>query len=614
MRAIRTTRRTRAAAVLALLLAALAGAAPADADDEDEAKPPRLRSVSIAGNEAFGDRRLKREMNLRSRPWYEFWRRRPRITEEELRTDVARIERFYLARGFYQTDARYELERDAEKDLVDVRLEIVETQQVEVRDLRVVVAGEQQSDDAVAALAVLPIAEGDPFDEEPYRAAEETLRDHFLARGHARVRVRRSAVVDVHTRNARVVYEVEPGPVCVFGRIEVEGNDKVARYIIEREIQIEPGDRFDPEALARARGRIFDLGLFGVVRVVIADPDSTAEVVDLRVLVEERPPRSVSLGVGYGTDDRFRIQATWAHRNFLGDGRRLAARAKYSSLIAAGGVELMQPHFFAARNRLILEASHDQLDEASYTVNESRFRPRLERTIGADLTLAVAWRLAWVETSQVDAATAAELDLRPRGLISGPALSFVYNDTDDELDPRRGSVAAAGVRYSDTFLGADFDYIGLWAEGRHYVPLPLGLVVAVRAAVATTDPLGADNEVPIHERLYSGGDGSIRGFGRFRLGPRSSNDDPLGGLSRVEGTFELRRRIWGGVGGAAFVEAGDVALDPWDFRFAGIEPSAGVGLTYATPVGPLRLDVGFPFDPPPNDESWRVHFSVGQYF
>lgn len=615
MRVNRTSRRTRAAAALVLLSLALATAPRANAADEDDDEPPmRLRAVSIEGNDSFSARRLRQEMRLQPRPWWAIWRARPEITDDGIRSDIARTERFYRARGFYQTEVRYETAVDPDAPLIDVRLQVTETEPVEIRDLHVNVDGERLAPEQLDDLVDLPLAEGDPFDEDPYRAGEEALRNAFLARGHARVQVQRNATVDIHTRLVRVVYEVLPGPVCVFGTTTIEGEEKVARYIIEREIHIQPGDPFNPEAIADARGRLLDLGLFGVVRIVLAEPKGDSAVIDLNVYVEERPPRSVSLGVGYGTDDKFRIQASWAHRNFLGDGRQLSVRAKYSSLLIAGGVELMQPHFFSPRNRLVIEASHDQLDEESYLVNETRFRPRIERSIGSDLTVALACRLARVDVQNVDAATTAELDLRDYGLISGPALSFVFDTADNELDPRRGTVATAGVKYSDGIWGASFHYYGLWSEVRQYVPLPLAVVLALRASAATVDPLGDDNEVPIHERLYSGGDGSIRGYGRLRLGPLSASDDPLGGLSRIEGSFELRRRIWGPIGGAVFVEAGDVSLDSYDFRFAQLQPAAGAGISYVTPVGPLRLDVGFPFDPPGDDPGWRVHFSVGQYF
>ena len=106
----------------------------------------------------------------------------------------------------------------------------------------------------------------------------------------------------------------------------------------------------------------------------------------------------------------------------------------------------------------------------------------------------------------------------------------------------------------------------------------------------------------------------MRGYGRRRLGPLSDSDDPLGGLSLLEGSVELRRPIWRDLAGAVFVDFGQVALRPFDVRIANLNFSAGFGLSYKTPVGPVRLDVGFPFQKPPNDRPWQIHFSIGAFF
>lgn len=585
----------------------------ASAEDGDDATL-RLRSISIEGNESIPDRDLKKTMRTVTRSWYALWRARPDLDEKEIRADLETIERYYLARGYYETNARYELERDPDKALVDLRIEIEENIAVEVRDVRVLVDGTQLGEQELGLLAALPIAVGDRFTEEAYVAAEASLRNHYLESGHARVSVERKAMVDIHTQIARVTYEITPGPECVFGQAHITGNVDVETAIIERELLIEPGSPFRPAAIAEAQGRLLDLGLFGVVRIRIEEAGAAPEVVDLRVVVEERPPRAVTVGVGYGSEDEFRAQLAWSHKNWLGDGRQLSTRLKYSAIIITGGVTLVQPHFFSPRNRLIIDAGHDRLTEDTYLVNESRLRPRIERSIGSNLTLALGYRVAYVQISDVDRVTREDLGVRREGWLSGPAISLIHDNVDDELDPTRGGITTVGARQVGQWWGGDFAYYGLSAETRHYVALPLGFVFAARAEIETLDPFGSDDEVPIHERLYAGGDGSIRGYGRRRLGPRNEVDDPIGGLSLIESSIEFRRRIWSAIGAAVFLDAGYLSRDSYDFRFDAIEPAAGFGVTYATPVGPLRLDLGIPFDPPGNDGAWQIHFSVGHYF
>ncbi len=608
----RLPRAAWAACVVLLVLGGTRSMAAAEDADGDE--PLRLRSVDITGNDALSKSRIRGEMLLQPRSWYAFWRDRPELDEAEVARDLAKIERAYVAHGYYQTNARYELDVDPDEPLADLKIEVSEGEPIEVRDLLVVVDGERVPQDEVRAIADLPIAVGKRFEEEDYRESEELLRQAFLERGFARVQVRREAKVDVYTDLARVTYEIDRGPECVFGTTTIEGTEDVAREIVAREIRIEPGDPFRPAAISEARGRLLDLGLFGVVRILADEPGERPEIVDLRVTVDERPPRAFTIGVGYGTEDEFRTQLAWSHKNWLGGGRQLSARAKYSSLLIAGGIQFVQPHFLSPRNRLIVDATHDQLDEDTYRVNETQLRPRLEHSLTSNLTLALGYRVARIAVHDVTPETAMILDVRRHGWISGPSLTLIHDDVDDELDPSRGGVALVGALHSGEIWGATFDYYKLWTETKRYFPLPWKLVLALRGRVATVDPLGPDNEVPVHERLFAGGDGSIRGFGRRRLGPRAPTDEPIGGLSLIEASVELRRRIWGSFGAAVFLDAGHLATDSYDFRFGSVEPAAGFGVSYQTPVGPLRLDIGFPFDPPPNDTFWQIHFSVGHYF
>jgi len=140
------------------------------------------------------------------------------------------------------------------------------------------------------------------------------------------------------------------------------------------------------------------------------------------------------------------------------------------------------------------------------------------------------------------------------------------------------------------------------------------MVFAARLKLGLGDAIGAKDRFPIFERFYAGGENSVRGYGRRRLGPLSDSDDPLGGLSLLEGAIELRRPIWNDLGGALFVDFGQLAPRPFDVRIANLNFSAGFGLSYKTPVGPVRLDVGFPFQKPAKDRPWQIHFSIGAFF
>jgi len=150
-------------------------------------------------------------------------------------------------------------------------------------------------------------------------------------------------------------------------------------------------------------------------------------------------------------------------------------------------------------------------------------------------------------------------------------------------------------------------------DGRFYQPLVAGFVSATRLRLGTAEPFGKHDEVPLFERFYAGGIDSVRGYGRRRIGPLV-DDKPIGGRTVVEGSAELRHPITEKVGAAVFIDGGQLSGRSFDFPFGRLRYGAGFGLSYRSPVGPLRVDLGIPFQPPDGDQHWQVHVSLGSKF
>jgi outer membrane translocation and assembly module TamA len=150
-------------------------------------------------------------------------------------------------------------------------------------------------------------------------------------------------------------------------------------------------------------------------------------------------------------------------------------------------------------------------------------------------------------------------------------------------------------------------------EGRRYQPLPGAFVLALRTRIGLADPLDDDEDIPLFERFYAGGTNSVRGYERRHVGPRVGGD-PIGGRSLAEVSIELRHPITETIGGAVFVDAGQVSRRSFDLPFDDLDLGVGFGVSYKTPIGPLRVDLGFPLDRPRGDAGWQVHLSLGQAF
>ena len=335
----------------------------------------------------------------------------------------------------------------------------------------------------------------------------------------------------------------------------------------------------------------------------------------MRVQVVEKPPRDLKIGLGYGTEDRFRAQLEWQHQNWLGGGRQLSLAGKYSFINVAGEAKFTQPHLFTPRTQGVVSLRQEREEEKTYRLDASRFNPRLEHRFSGDFSGFLGYRLEFYQFGNVSSTTVAALGaVEERGLLSGPSLGILWNTTDDPFNPKHGEILSLTVDQAGEIWGGKYSFYKITAEARKYLSLGWETVVAGRLKIGLADSIGPAKNYPLSERFFAGGEKSVRGFDRRELGPLSASNDPLGGLSLVEGSVELRRPLWGDLGGAVFLDFGQVSTRSFDPPFDDLKFAAGFGASYSTPVGPLRLDIAFPFDPRRGDRSWQIHFNIGASF
>jgi outer membrane protein assembly complex protein YaeT len=585
-------------------------------DELDATKSWSVTDILIEGNEMFSSPMLLDAVLTKARPWYLPWKARPNFDPVTFKTDLERLRRFYETRGYYGTEVTHELQI-TDETLVSVRIHIKEGVPVTVAAVHIDLEDTSGKTSALPPLppVELPVKTGEIFTEAAYQAGEQILRDYFLGQGHAHVETHRRAEVNIEERRVEVHYRVQPGPVAVFGSTRVEGTEAVDSSLILREITYKPGDQFSLAKIAETRQKILALDLFRSVQIAPEPDETKPRTVAMRIRVQEKPPRSIRLGLKYSTQDEIGVQAEWRHRNWFGDGRQLSLLLDMSSITRKFDATLVQPHFLSPRTRGVLSLQQRQEDEETYLLNATRFRPRLEHTFSPTVSAFLGYRVEFVKLNNIAEATSRALGGIKRGdLLSGPSLGLTWNTTEDPFNPQHGGTVSLLADQAGVLWGGDFRFYKIIVEAKKYQRLGWKTLLAGRLKIGLADAFGARDNIPLFERFYAGGEKSVRGYGRRRLGPLSESDDPLGGLSLIEGSLELRRPLWGNLGGAVFLDFGQVSLDSVDLPIDDLQFAAGAGVSYVTPIGPVRLDLGFPFNPPPGDRSWQLHFSIGQFF
>jgi outer membrane protein insertion porin family/translocation and assembly module TamA len=576
----------------------------------------QTKGLKISGNDQIGSSELQEILSTKTRPWYAPWQARPAFEPAVFASDLQRLVQFYQDKGYYETQVSHDLEVDSEEGLVTAEIRVNEGAPIKVTQISVeIVDAPELKSELEARLRQLPLREGQIFAVEAYQQTESQIKEFFYDKSRALVEIERKAQVILDQHEARVSYTLKVGPEAKFGPTMVEGLKTVDKELVLREVTYQPGESFSGTALRATEKNLRELDLFSVIGIEPQTTGKDPSSVPVRIRVEEKPPREITVGLGYGTEDQLRGQVRWRHNNWLGGGRRLQASVKASFIARELELHFLQPHFLGPKNRFMIDAGPHQFDEPGYFLNAVRATPKIERKFTDRLTGFLAYRVEYDRLSEVEQATIEALaPFEKKGLLSGLSTGFLWNRADDPLNPTTGWVVNFLAEQVGGFLGGRFDFFKIRTEVKGYYPLAEKTVFASRLRLGFAEPLHGGEEVPIFERFYSGGDNSVRGYERSRLGPLSRSDDPLGGRSLIEGSFELRQQFLEKLGGALFVDFGQVSLKSFDLPVDDLRFSAGFGVRYTTPVGPLRFDIGFPFRPPKGDRAWQIHFNIGQTF
>lgn len=461
----------------------------------------------------------------------------------------------------------------------------------------------------------LGLKEGKPALAERILSAEAQLLRVARNAGHGTAKLgRRRVVVDHRTRLVEVELAIAPGPVRSFGAIRFEGARGIEEEFLKRRIRFRPGDRFDPRRVARARSLLVSSGLFSAVQVTVAtEPDATGAI-PVTFRLTPRKPRSIGGAVGMHSDRGPGGRVFFQHRNLFGGGENLRLEARGNRDLASAGAQLRVPEFLRPAQALVVAA--DYLDERSdaFSSRSLAVTGTIERELDERLKIGFGgrFRLADVRDKTQDGPRRNEWFR----LLSVP-VSLSYDRSDSLFDPTQGTrITAAAEPFQDL---ADAGIRFLRAKYAQTVYLRLHrrprLVLALRGAYGTI--LGVERvRIPADERFYAGGGGSIRGI-RFQMaGPRNADGDPLGGRSLLEGSIELRFRPFEKLGLVAFLDGGSAftAVVP-DFEEETPRFGAGLGIRYATPVGPLRVDIARALKRNADvDDPFQLYISLGQAF
>jgi outer membrane protein insertion porin family/translocation and assembly module TamA len=576
-------------------------------------------------------------MATKQRPLLPPWKRGEPYNPPTVEEDLQRLKKFYFDRGFLDTTVRLTAVQEKPRKHA-VRLEIVIDEGAPTLVTAVHLAGTVPPElpPAPELLQALPLRPGKRINKEDFDQSKDSLLARLHNASYARAQVVPRTEVDLQAHTAVVTFELRPGARTAFGNVAIEGEQQVQERAIRRQLTIREGQLYSADAVATSADAIYGLGMFQAVTPRMRNFEAAEAPLDVVFEVRERKPRTLQVGLGFSSVERLRFQAEWLQRNLFGGAESVRLAAKVSSIEQTAEARLHLPYFLRhrttftqtlfVRNEQEINTDPSGLSDALFSIEDAQpafdlfsigCETRVQHQFTPMLSGAAGLALSRNDFRNVDPealAAAGGAIAAEDNLLFIQLTEAQWRTTDSLLDPTRGILMRGRLEHANTALLSDVSFAKLLLEVRHYRRLWWQLILATRLEVGTIQPYGDSEDVPFNVRFFAGGPGSVRGFALNRLGPLDNAGNPIGGNSLIEGSIELRFPIFGKLSGALFLDFGNVFDDAFTYRLGDLRYAGGPGLRYNTPIGPVRLDVGFILDRRTGEDFGRVEFSIGQAF
>lgn len=596
----------------------------------------RVHSLNFKGVQAVDAARLRDALATRQSDRLP-WGKKTFFDRARFDADLKRVQAFYADRGF--PDARvtgFDVKLNDKQDSVDITVTIAEGDPLKVAAINFVGFSDVIPPARVDTLKnQTPLKVGAPRDRQLVVSTHELALNELKEYGYLYAKVDTSENDGPDGKSAALIFSAAPGKVARIGSIEIQGNKSVGARVIERQLTFKMGDLFRRSLLQDSQRRLYGLELFQFANIQTVNPELEATEVPIRITVAEGNHQRVNFGVGYGTEEKARVDAEYRHVNFLGDARLAGVHARWSSLDRGIRLNFNQPYFFAPHFSLGGEAQLWYTFTPAYQSIVTSAKATLmhrgtERTSWAvsltnehvNSTIAPAVRSdSTLRNNLISLGLDPTTDTQ-NGTLNAMGFDLQHSTADSVLNAHHGYQIALHAEQAGRFVPGTFNYYALAIDGRHYLPIGDTVVLASRLQLGNIQPVVDDRpNVPFSKKYFLGGATSLRGWGRYEVSPLSDSGLPIGGDSLLSFSEELRAELRGKLGAVLFLDGGNVWADSWGVNFNDLRYAVGPGLRYQTPVGPIRFDVGYQLNPIPelrvNGQSqrrWRIHFSIGQAF
>jgi len=614
--------------------------------DIDEGKRLLIQKISFEGNRSFSESEFKGLMATKEKSILSYITNRGVLDQDILTNDVAILSAHYYDHGYvdHKIDEPVILRR---RDGIEVVIRVEEGEQYRVGKVEI---GGDLIEDGEKMLQKVQLTTGQIFNGGRLRGDISNLSEIYSNKGFAFVQVEPMTKINPQEKTVDVALVITQGPPVYFNRVLVAGNTKTRDKVVRRELTAVEQELFSGNKIKQSRDALQRTGYFEDVQLTSKKTDQP-DTVDLQVDVKEGPTGSFSVGAGYSSGDQFVFIASASDKNLFGRGQNLSADFSVGSVRQDFVLGFTEPYFYDTPFSLGVDAFNSARVFTDFTSRKTGFGvrtgyplkymniPFFSRSqresayetaeLGSDqppsfidyTRAGMAYELTREKISSVDINAPASIrDEKGSSWTSSVTPSLSYDSRDHYFAPTEGTLSGLSFKYAG--LGGDNNFLKSDAKARWHYPLlkdpnwggsyVLALGGTLGYGLSLKDRSNGKKELPLFERYFPGGINSVRGFADRSLGPRDGND-PTGGdkqaIFNAEILFPILEQY--GLRGVTFFDMGQAFKQSESFDLGSFRRSVGIGARWLSPFGPLRVELGFPINKQPGDDTSVFGFSLG---
>jgi outer membrane protein insertion porin family len=587
-----------------------------------EGEPAKISEIRIVGSKAFGESTLRRLFDLDTGGWLSWYTKSDRYSRAKLNADIETLRSHYLTRGYleFKVDSTQVAILPNKTDIA-ITINITEGERFVVSSVKLAGNYLGKDDEFKSLVSIRP---GQAYNADEVAKTTKAFTDYFGNFGFAFARVDARPEIDRTNNSVTLVLQGEPSRRAYVRKINVAGNNRTRDVVVRREFRQFESSWYDGDKIKLSRDRVDRLGYFTDVGFETQEVPGSPDQVDLTLNVVEKPTGSLSLGAGFSSGDGLGLSFGLNQQNAFGSGNSLGVQVNTSKINRVIVFSTTDPYFTADGISRSIDFYHrtsrPYQDQSSYQIETSggslRFGVPFTETDTVYFGAGVE-RTSIVEGTSLPTSYKKYVDDFGVDSMALPlTVGWARDRRDSALAPNSGRFQRANAEFS---VAGDVRYLRATYQYQEYIPLSKQFTAAFNGEVGWGGAVGG-RPYPVFKNFYGGGLGSVRGFEQGSLGPKDIYGYALGGTRKLNLNAEILSPFPGAGNDRtlrlyAFADVGAISgVDAANENANSLRTSVGVGISWISPMGPLRLAFAKPITKYAGDKIQNMQFQIGTSF